>query len=65
MDDAVIFVESMDIVGISVVVVESDKADKDVETFYDGYLAAIMVEEGAVAPVGSANALLAGRDPPR
>ncbi|CAL9115085.1 unnamed protein product [Musa hybrid cultivar] len=65
MDDAVIFVESMDIVGISVVVVESDEADMGVETFYDGYLAAIMVEEGAVAPVGSANALLAGRDPPR
>ncbi|XP_010930680.2 dihydrolipoyllysine-residue acetyltransferase component 5 of pyruvate dehydrogenase complex, chloroplastic [Elaeis guineensis] len=45
--------------GESVVVVESDKADMDVETFYDGYLAAIMVEEGAVAAVGSAIALLA------
>lgn len=45
--------------GESVVVVESDKADMDVETFYDGYLAAIMVEEGGVAPVGSAIALLA------
>ncbi|XP_072950961.1 dihydrolipoyllysine-residue acetyltransferase component 5 of pyruvate dehydrogenase complex, chloroplastic [Typha angustifolia] len=45
--------------GDSVVVVESDKADMDVETFYDGYLAAIMVEEGSVAPVGSAIALLA------
>ncbi|CAL9118641.1 unnamed protein product [Musa acuminata var. zebrina] len=44
--------------GESVVVVESDKADMDVETFYDGYLAAIMVEEGGVAPVGSAIALL-------
>lgn len=45
--------------GESVVVVESDKADMDVETFYDGYLAAIMVEEGGVASVGSAIALLA------
>lgn len=45
--------------GESVVVVESDKADMDVETFYDGYLAAIMVEEGSSAPVGSAIALLA------
>ncbi|CAH8304974.1 unnamed protein product [Eruca vesicaria subsp. sativa] len=45
--------------GESVVVVESDKADMDVETFYDGYLAAIMVEQGGVAPVGSAIALLA------
>ncbi|XP_050213928.1 dihydrolipoyllysine-residue acetyltransferase component 5 of pyruvate dehydrogenase complex, chloroplastic [Mercurialis annua] len=45
--------------GESVVVVESDKADMDVETFYDGYLAAIMVEEGGVAAVGSAIAYLA------
>ncbi|KAI3759089.1 hypothetical protein L6452_06664 [Arctium lappa] len=45
--------------GESVVVVESDKADMDVKTFYDGYLAAIMVEEGGVAAVGSAIALLA------
>ncbi|KAJ9167136.1 hypothetical protein P3X46_021807 [Hevea brasiliensis] len=45
--------------GESVVVVESDKADMDVETFYDGCLAAIMVEEGGVASVGSAIALLA------
>lgn len=45
--------------GESVVVVESDKADMDVETFYDGYLAAIMVEEGGVAAVGSPIALLA------
>ena len=45
--------------GDSVVVVESDKADMDVETFYDGYLAKIIVEEGNVAPVGSAIALLA------
>ncbi|KAH7568169.1 hypothetical protein ACOSP7_009378 [Xanthoceras sorbifolium] len=45
--------------GESVVVVESDKADMDVETFYDGYLAKIMVDEGGVAAVGSAIALLA------
>ena len=45
--------------GESVVVVESDKADMDVETFYDGYLAAIMVDEGGVAAVGSPIALLA------
>ncbi|XP_057426829.1 dihydrolipoyllysine-residue acetyltransferase component 5 of pyruvate dehydrogenase complex, chloroplastic [Lotus japonicus] len=45
--------------GDSVVVVESDKADMDVETFYDGYLAAIVVEEGGVATVGSPIAFLA------
>ncbi|KAE8715329.1 Dihydrolipoyllysine-residue acetyltransferase component 5 of pyruvate dehydrogenase complex [Hibiscus syriacus] len=45
--------------GDSVVVVESDKADMDVESFHEGFLAAIMVEEGGVAPVGSAIALLA------
>ena len=36
--------------GESVVVVESDKADMDVETFYDGILAAIVVQEGEVIP---------------
>lgn len=45
--------------GESVVVVESDKADMDVETFYDGFLAAIIVGEGEVAPVGAAIGLLA------
>lgn len=45
--------------GQSVVVVESDKADMDVETFYDGYLAAIVVGEGETAPVGAAIGLLA------
>ncbi|XWS24836.1 hypothetical protein CRYUN_Cryun27aG0019200 [Craigia yunnanensis] len=45
--------------GESVVVVESDKADMDVESFHEGFLAAIMVEEGGVAPVGSAIAFLA------
>ncbi|XP_049381079.1 dihydrolipoyllysine-residue acetyltransferase component 5 of pyruvate dehydrogenase complex, chloroplastic-like [Solanum stenotomum] len=45
--------------GESVVVVESDKADMDVESFYDGYLASIIVPEGSSAPVGSPIALLA------
>uniref|UniRef100_A0A0D6QXW4 Dihydrolipoamide acetyltransferase component of pyruvate dehydrogenase complex n=1 Tax=Araucaria cunninghamii TaxID=56994 RepID=A0A0D6QXW4_ARACU len=45
--------------GESVVVVESDKADMDVETFYDGILAAIVVAEGEVAPVGAPIGILA------
>lgn len=45
--------------GEAVVVVESDKADMDVETFYDGILAAIVVNEGESAPVGSPIGLLA------
>ncbi|MEO0947690.1 MAG: biotin/lipoyl-containing protein, partial [Cyanobacteria bacterium J06641_5] len=45
--------------GETVLVVESDKADMDVESFYDGYLAAILVEAGGEAPVGAAIALLA------
>ncbi|PIN05954.1 Dihydrolipoamide acetyltransferase [Handroanthus impetiginosus] len=45
--------------GESVVVVESDKADMDVETFYDGILAAIVVSEGESAPVGSPIGILA------
>ncbi|KAJ3677407.1 hypothetical protein LUZ60_003131 [Juncus effusus] len=45
--------------GESVVVVESDKADMDVESFHDGILAAIVVPEGESAPVGSAIAFLA------
>nr|DAD35326.1 TPA_asm: hypothetical protein HUJ06_005966 [Nelumbo nucifera] len=45
--------------GDSVVVVESDKADMDVETFYDGILAAIVVGEGETAPVGAPIGLLA------
>lgn len=45
--------------GESVVVVESDKADMDVETFYDGILAAIVVPEGDSAPVGAPIGLLA------
>ncbi|KAK6931480.1 Peripheral subunit-binding domain [Dillenia turbinata] len=45
--------------GESVVVVESDKADMDVETFYDGILAAIVVGDGETAPVGAPIGLLA------
>ncbi len=45
--------------GETVLVVESDKADMDVESFHDGYLATILVPEGEQAPVGSAIALLA------
>ncbi|MEA5511092.1 dihydrolipoamide acetyltransferase family protein [Crocosphaera sp. UHCC 0190] len=45
--------------GETVVVVESDKADMDVESFYEGYLAIILVEAGQEAPVGQAIALIA------
>ncbi|MGD1717656.1 dihydrolipoamide acetyltransferase family protein [Dapis sp. BLCC M172] len=45
--------------GETVLVVESDKADMDVESFSSGYLATILVAAGDVAPVGSAIALLA------
>ena len=43
----------------TVVVVESDKADMDVESFYEGYLATILVEAGQEAPVGQTIALIA------
>lgn len=45
--------------GETVVVVESDKADMDVESFYEGYLATIVVPAGETAPVGAAIALIA------
>ncbi len=45
--------------GETVVVVESDKADMDVESFYEGYLAVITVPAGETVPVGEAIALLA------
>ncbi len=45
--------------GEIVVVVESDKADMDVETFYGGFIATIIVPAGESAPVGSAIALVA------
>ncbi|KAI8019419.1 hypothetical protein LOK49_LG04G02006 [Camellia lanceoleosa] len=46
-------------IGESVVVVESDKANMDVETFYDGIPAAIVVGECEVASVGAPIGLLA------
>ena len=45
--------------GETVVVVESDKADMDVESFNAGYLAVILVEAGQEAPVGNAIAYIA------
>jgi pyruvate dehydrogenase E2 component (dihydrolipoamide acetyltransferase) len=45
--------------GETVLVVESDKADMDVESFYEGYLATILVEAGQEAPVGETIALIA------
>jgi len=45
--------------GETVVIVESDKADMDVESFHEGILAAIVVEAGDSAPVGEAIGLLA------
>jgi len=45
--------------GETLVVVESDKADMDVEAFHNGYLAAVIVDEGQEAPVGEPIALLA------
>lgn len=45
--------------GETVVVVESDKADMDVESFYSGYLATILVPAGQEAPVGDAIAYIA------
>lgn len=45
--------------GEAIMVVESDKADMDVEAFEDGVLAKIIVGEGEMAPVGEAVALIA------
>ena len=44
--------------GESVLVVESDKADMDVESFQDGYLAAILMPAGSTAPVGETIGLI-------
>jgi len=44
--------------GEAIMVVESDKADMDVEAFEDGFLAKILVGEGESAPVGEVVALL-------
>ncbi|KAL3823234.1 hypothetical protein ACHAXA_003513 [Cyclostephanos tholiformis] len=45
--------------GEAIMVVESDKADMDVEAFEDGYLAKILTREGETAEVGSVVALVA------
>lgn len=45
--------------GETVVIVESDKADMDVESFHEGYLAAIATPAGDTASVGSTIALVA------
>jgi pyruvate dehydrogenase E2 component (dihydrolipoamide acetyltransferase) len=45
--------------GETVVIVESDKADMDVESFYEGYLATIVVPAGESAAVGATIALVA------
>ena len=48
--------------GETVVIVESDKADMDVESFNEGYLAVVLVEAGQSAPVGNAIAYLASTE---
>ena len=45
--------------GEAIMVVESDKADMDVEAFEDGFIAAIITGEGEAANVGSPVALIA------
>ena len=44
--------------GESVLVVESDKADMDVESFHDGFLASIVMPAGSSAPVGETIGLI-------
>ena len=48
--------------GEAIMVVESDKADMDVEAFEDGFVAKILVQEGESAPVGQIVALLAAEE---
>mmetsp|Transcript_9051 Transcript_9051/g.12837 ORF Transcript_9051/g.12837 Transcript_9051/m.12837 type:complete len:656 (+) Transcript_9051:43-2010(+) len=48
--------------GEAIMVVESDKADMDVEAFEDGYLAKIITDEGETAPVGDVVALIASEE---
>jgi len=48
--------------GEAIMVVESDKADMDVEAFEDGFLAKILVGEGESAPVGEPVALLVAEE---
>ncbi len=44
--------------GESVLVVESDKADMDVESFQDGFLAVVLMPAGSMAPVGETIGLI-------
>ena len=48
--------------GEAIMVVESDKADMDVEAFEDGFIAKILVAEGESAPVGNTVALMAAEE---
>ena len=48
--------------GESVLVVESDKADMDVESFQDGYLAAVLMPAGSTAPVGETIGLIVEKE---
>ena len=48
--------------GESVLVVESDKADMDVEAFQEGFLAAVLVEAGGTVPVGETIGLIVGSE---
>merc|ERR1719272_125375 len=48
--------------GEAIMVVESDKADMDVEAFEDGFLAAIITDEGESSDVGSPVALVAAEE---
>ena len=48
--------------GEAIMVVESDKADMDVEAFEDGFLAKIITGEGESAPVGDVVALIASEE---
>lgn len=48
--------------GEAIMVVESDKADMDVEAFEEGFLAKILTQEGDMAPVGQVVALIAAME---
>lgn len=45
--------------GETILIVESDKADMDVESFNEGFLAAVISEAGSAVPVGETIALIA------
>lgn len=48
--------------GEAIMVVESDKADMDVEAFEDGFIAAIITDEGESTAVGAPVALIAANE---